>query len=99
MFPSRLNRSSPRPVVDVILDDVRAQRSNLELAATFLGMPTPGMIDDQPAHHTCSIPHESCQVRKRRTLSRGDIQVRLVQERGCAEAHGNTLLPREFALG
>ena len=61
-------------------------------------MPAPGMIDNQSAHDARRIPHESRAVGKRRAVSRGHIQVRLVQERCHAEANRNAV-SGELALG
>ena len=85
-------------VIDGILPRVGADRSDLEQAATLLGVPAPGVVDDQPAHHVRGISHESRAVGERRAVSRGDIKVCLVQERSRAEAYRDAV-SRQFALG
>jgi hypothetical protein len=61
-------------------------------------MPAPGVVNDQPAHHVRGISHESRTVGEQWTVSRGHIKIRLVQERGGTETHGDAV-SREFALG
>jgi hypothetical protein len=85
-------------VIDSISPRIRSDRSDLKETATLLGMPTPGMVDYQPAHYVRGISHKSRAVGERRAVSRGDIKVCLVQERGRTETYRDAL-SREFTLG
>src|SRR2546421_10987055 len=86
------------PVIDYIFHRLGADRSDLEFAATLLGVAAARIVDDQPPHDTRSIAHESCAVGERRTALRGHVKVRLVEERCNTDAHRSDAMSREFAL-
>ena len=81
--------------------DIRANRRDLELAAPLLRLPAAGVVDDEPSHHPRRIRHEAIAIRKRGPLAAGDIQVRVVQERGRAQRHAGAApgqLPARHAV-
>src|SRR3979490_374851 len=60
-------------------------------------MPVAGVVDDQPAHHTRGISHESRWIRERWPFSSRDIEIRLMKKSSRAEGYGHAL-PSKFPL-
>jgi len=56
------------------------KRGELKAASPLERASIAGVIDDEPAHHTRRVTHESGAIRKGEAAPFGDIQIRFVQE-------------------
>ena len=72
--------------ISQVLDDIGAQRGDLELAPATAGALRARVIDDQAPHDTRGVAHEVRFVGKHRGVARGDVQVGFMKQRGHAKA-------------
>ena len=63
--------------------------------AALQGVAATCVIDDQTSHHPRCVPHEPCAIRKGVPVLRRHLNIGLVQQGSCPQAH-KTSLPREF---
>jgi len=71
---------------------------NVELAAAFLCALAASVIDDEAAHHAGGISHEAGTIRELCAATARNLDVSLVKERCCANAHRHLmrkLAPRQ----
>jgi len=65
---------------------LRPDRRNLELTSPFLGASATGVVNDEPAHHLCSVSDEARTIGERRSAA-GDLNIGLMQEGRRAESY------------
>jgi hypothetical protein len=65
--------------------DAIVDRRQLESAAALLRLPSADVADDQASHHARGIGHEPRAIRKHGDGAAGDVQIRLVEQRGRAQ--------------
>ena len=70
-----------------LVGDVGVERGQVERAAALLRMPVARIVDDQAAHSACRVRHEPRTVRIARRITLREVEVRFVEQRGCAERH------------